>query len=72
MRLSHLPEIENVAPAHTHTRARARVHARTLWIGLNCFKTAEPLQGDSLLLTTKSLGDLETHLSHIGSMKKLR
>ena len=25
------------------------------WIGLNCVKAAEPIQGDDLLLTTKSL-----------------
>ena len=27
-----------------------------LWIGINCLKATEPLQGDSLLLTTQSPG----------------
>ena len=30
-----------------------------LQIGLNCLKAVEPLRGDSVLLTTKSLGVLE-------------
>ena len=40
-----------------------------LWIGFNCLKSAESLQEDSLLLTTKSPGNLGTHLIHLGRIK---
>ena len=34
-----------------------------LWIGLSCLEGAEPLWGDNLLLTTKSLGVPGNHLN---------
>ena len=37
----------------------------------NCFKTAEPLRGDSKLFTTKSLGVPGTHLIDLGRMRGL-
>ena len=37
--------------------------------GLNCLKATEPLQGDSLLFTTKSPGVSGTHLIDLGRMK---
>ena len=40
-----------------------------LFIGFNCLKAAESLQGDSLLLTTKSRGIPVTHLIHLRKMK---
>ena len=40
-----------------------------LWIGFNCLKAAESLQGDSLLLTAKSPGIPGTHLIHHRKMK---
>ena len=40
-----------------------------LWIRLNCIKAIEPLQGDSLLFTFKSLGIPGTHLIYPGRMK---
>ena len=40
-----------------------------LWIGFNCLKAAESLQGDSLLSATKSPGIPGTHLIHHRKMK---
>ena len=42
-----------------------------LWTRFHCLKATEPLQGDSLLLTTKSLGGLGTHLIDLRLMKGL-
>ena len=44
-------------------------HGPFLWIGFNCLKAAESLQGESLLLTTRSRGILGTPLIHLGKMK---
>ena len=41
---------------------RKRIYGPFLWIGFSCVKTAEPLQGDSLLFTTQSWRVLGTHL----------
>ena len=38
-------------------------------MGLNCFKATEPLQGDSLLCTTKSAGVPGIHLIDLGGWK---
>ena len=38
-------------------------------VGQNCFKTTEPLRGDSLPFTTKSPGVPGTHLTDFGRMK---
>ena len=38
-------------------------------MGLNCLIATEPLAGDSLLFTTKSIGLAGTHFVHLGRMK---
>ena len=43
--------------------------ASFLWIGFNCLKTAKPLPGDNLLLSTMSQGVPGTHLTDRGKMK---
>ena len=40
-----------------------------LWMGFNCLKATEPLQGDSLLFTTQSPGVPGTHLINFDGMK---
>ena len=40
-----------------------------LWMGFNCFKATQPLQGGSLLFTTKFPESPGTHLIYIGRMK---
>ena len=40
-----------------------------LWLGFNCFKTTEPLQGGSLLFTTKFPEIPGTHLIDLGRIK---
>ena len=37
--------------------------------GFNCLKVAEPLRGNSLLLTIHSPGVTGTHLIHLGRME---
>ena len=41
-----------------------------LWIGLNFQKAVEPIEGNSLLLTTKLSGHLDTPLIKLGRMKE--
>ena len=36
--------------------ALEKLYGSILWIGLNCLKATESLQGDSLLFTTQSSG----------------
>ena len=40
-----------------------------LWMGFNCLKSTEPLQGDSSLFTTWPPGLPGTHLVDLGRMK---
>ena len=40
-----------------------------IWMGFNCLKATEPLQGDSLLFTTRSPRVLGTHLIDSEMMK---
>ena len=40
-----------------------------LWMGFNCLKATEPLQGDSLLSTTQYSGLPGTRLVNLGKMK---
>ena len=41
----------------------------SLWMGFNCFKAMEPLQGSSLLSNTKFQEIPGTHLIDLGRMK---
>ena len=41
----------------------------SLWMGFNCFKAMEPLQGSSLLFDTKFQEIPGTHLIDLGRMK---
>ena len=45
--------------------------ASFLWIGFNCLKTAKPLPGDNLLLSTMSQGVPGTYLTDRGKMERL-
>ena len=40
-----------------------------LWMGINCLKGTEPLQGDSLLFTAKFPDIPGTHLIDVGKIK---
>ena len=40
-----------------------------LWIGLNCLKATELLQGESLFFTTESPGILGTHFIDLARIK---
>ena len=40
-----------------------------LWMGINCLKGTEPLQGDSLLCTAKFPDIPGTHLIDVGKIK---
>ena len=40
-----------------------------LWMGFDCLKGTQPLQGDSLLFTTRCQGGPWTHLIDLGRMK---
>ena len=46
-----------------------KLYGPFLWLGFNCIKAAEPLRGDSLLVTTYSTGVPGTHLNDLGRMK---
>ena len=41
---------------------KRKLYGPFLWLGLNCLKVTVPLQGDSLLFTTRSPGVPSTHL----------
>ena len=51
------------------TKKLKQIYGPFLWRGLICHKPAEPLQGDSLLLTTKSPRISGLHLINPKSMK---
>ena len=40
-----------------------------LWLGFNCLKNTEPLQGSSLLFTTESAGLSGTNFIDLGTIK---
>ena len=46
-----------------------KLYGPFLWIGFTCLKAAEPIRGDSLLLTTKFSIVRGTHLISFVSMK---
>ena len=39
-----------------------KLYDPSLWMGFDCLKATQPLQGGSLLFTTRSQGGLRTHL----------
>ena len=41
-----------------------------VWMGFNCLKATESLQGDSLFFTTKSPGISGSHLIDLGRMEE--
>ena len=48
---------------------KTQVYGPFLWMGFNCLKATKPLQGGSLLFTTKLLEILGTHLIDLKRMK---
>ena len=46
-----------------------KLYGPFLWMGFNCLKATEPLQGDSLIFTTKSPEVPATHLVDLERMK---
>ena len=46
-----------------------KLYGPFLWVGFNCLKATEPLQGDSLLFTTKFPEIPGTHLIDLGRIK---
>ena len=46
-----------------------KLYGPFLWIGFNCLKVTEPLQGDILLFTTKNLGIPGTHFINLRRTK---
>ena len=48
---------------------KKQLYGPFLWIGFNCLKSAEPLQGGSLLFTTKFPESPGTHLINLRRMK---
>ena len=46
-----------------------KLYGSLLWMGFNCLMATQPLQGDSLLFTTRSTGLPGTHLVGLGRMK---
>ena len=51
------------------TTSKKKLYGPFLWLGFNCFKTTEPLQGGSLLFTTKFPEITGTHLIDLGRIK---
>ena len=52
-----------------HEKNLKKPYGPFLWTGFNCFKATEPLQGDSLLFTTKSPGSPGTYFINIISIE---
>ena len=48
---------------------RIKKNGPFLWMGMNCLKATEPLQGDSLLFTTKPPGVPGTQFIDLGRIK---
>ena len=48
---------------------KKKLYGPFLWTWLNCLKSTEPLQGDSLLFITEFQEILCTHLINLGKMK---
>ena len=50
-------------------RPKKKLYDPFLWMGFNCLKATTPLQGGSLLFTTKFPEISGTHLIDLGKMK---
>ena len=46
-----------------------KLYGPVLWMGFNCLKATEPLQGDSVLLPLSALEKPGTHLIDLARMK---
>ena len=51
------------------TKKKTNLYGPFLWMGFNCLKATGPLQGGSLLFTTKFPESPGTHLINLGRMK---
>ena len=48
---------------------KKKLYGSFLWMGFNCLKATEPLQGDNLIYTIKSLGAPGTHQTDLGRIR---